>query len=314
MTLSREQANDERLSRYLLGSLPEREAEELDELSVADEEVAARLSAVEHDLVDAYVRGELSGDTLDRFRSRYLSSSTGIRKVGFAEALLAYDARTVGEKRSRDPARVWNVLTRPRFIPNWAMAAAALLVLAVAAGLSIDNLRLRREIAQSVSERGALDVRMQDLQRQMDADRTSSAEAEKELARLRAQATESPSTSGRPAANAVLSFLLLPPRRGPGDLQTITIPRETADVRLQAQLESDDFPAYSAALTDPASGRTLWRRAPAAAQSSAHTRIVTATVPAHLLKAQNYVLEIRGVPRGGSPELIAGYAFRIVLQ
>src|SRR5204862_3864644 len=97
-------------------------------------------------------------------------------------------------------------------------------------------------------------------------DRTSSAEAEKELARLRAQTTESPSTSGRPAANAVLSFLLLPPRRGPGDLQTITIPRGTADVRLQAQLESDDFPAYSAALTDPASGRTLWRRAPAAAQ------------------------------------------------
>ena len=66
--------DDSVLVRYLVGSMPDAEAERLDELSVADDEFALRLSAVEHDLVDAFVNGELSGDVLERFRARYLTS------------------------------------------------------------------------------------------------------------------------------------------------------------------------------------------------------------------------------------------------
>ena len=79
--------DDSVLVRYLVGSLPDAEAERLDELSVADDEFALRLSAAEHDLVDAYVNGELSGDTLDRFRSRYLTAPARGEKVAFAETL-----------------------------------------------------------------------------------------------------------------------------------------------------------------------------------------------------------------------------------
>jgi hypothetical protein len=61
---------DPLLVRYLVGALPDHETERLDELSVADDEFAIRLRAAEHDLVDAYVRGELSGETLDHFRSQ----------------------------------------------------------------------------------------------------------------------------------------------------------------------------------------------------------------------------------------------------
>ena len=46
---------------YLLGQLPESEAERLDELSITDDECAERIRAVEHDLVDAFARGELEG-------------------------------------------------------------------------------------------------------------------------------------------------------------------------------------------------------------------------------------------------------------
>ena len=54
-------------------NLPE-DAERLDEASIVDDEIAARLRMVEHDLVDAYVRGRLTGDTLARFESHYLAS------------------------------------------------------------------------------------------------------------------------------------------------------------------------------------------------------------------------------------------------
>ena len=39
--------DDQLLVRYLVGSLPEDETERLDELSIADDQFAARLSAVE---------------------------------------------------------------------------------------------------------------------------------------------------------------------------------------------------------------------------------------------------------------------------
>ena len=57
--------DDERLVRYLVGALDDDEIERYDELSIADGEFAVRLQSVEDDLVDSYVRGELSGDTLE---------------------------------------------------------------------------------------------------------------------------------------------------------------------------------------------------------------------------------------------------------
>ena len=60
------------------------QSERLDELSVVDDDFAWRLSAVENDMVDAYVRGDLSGETLDRFRSFYLSTPKRRGRVEFA--------------------------------------------------------------------------------------------------------------------------------------------------------------------------------------------------------------------------------------
>ena len=49
MTASRESPHDDQLIDYLLGALPEAEAGRIDELSVVDDEVAARLSQLEDD-------------------------------------------------------------------------------------------------------------------------------------------------------------------------------------------------------------------------------------------------------------------------
>src|ERR1700751_1496149 len=86
--------NDHVLSRYLLGSLPAQEAERLDELSIADDEFALRLDAVENDLVDAYARGDLSGDALEQFQKFYLSSPRGREKREFARIFLRFAEKT----------------------------------------------------------------------------------------------------------------------------------------------------------------------------------------------------------------------------
>ena len=97
-------AGDRRLISYLLGALPDEEAERLDEQSIVDEGMAARLCILEDDLVDAYVSGALSGETLERFESHYLASPRRRQKVAFAKRLLAAVDRTSASPTP--PARV----------------------------------------------------------------------------------------------------------------------------------------------------------------------------------------------------------------
>ena len=81
----------------MLGLLPDEATERLDEASIADDEVAARLRSVETDLIDSYVRGQLAGATLERFESYYLSSPRRRENVRLA---LASSARSIDRCRA----------------------------------------------------------------------------------------------------------------------------------------------------------------------------------------------------------------------
>jgi anti-sigma factor RsiW len=143
--MSKRPYDDQAITRYLLGSLPEAEAERLDELSFTDDEFAESLEAAEKDLVDAYVQGELSGAALEQFKSHYLASPLRRERVKFAQAfhLLAerQAAAQVAEVSAEKPAVAkrkgpgWfsalSALAAPRPALQWgaALAALALLVL-----------------------------------------------------------------------------------------------------------------------------------------------------------------------------------------
>src|SRR5262245_27563546 len=76
--------DDQRLVRYLLELLPEDERDRLDEDTIVDDDLAARLRIVEDDLVDAYASGTLAGETRERFESRYMQSPRRRERVRFA--------------------------------------------------------------------------------------------------------------------------------------------------------------------------------------------------------------------------------------
>lgn len=109
---------DATLIRYLLGQADREDEERFDELSVIDPAFAERLRAIEHDLADAYVQGELSRHDRARWEERYLVSPHGRDDLVFAEALAARQHRG----RSSAPA-AW-----------WLLAAAAVLALATVGG------------------------------------------------------------------------------------------------------------------------------------------------------------------------------------
>ena len=284
---SAEAYDDERLIRYLVGSLPEDEAERFDELSISDDEFASRLRGVEDDLVDAYVRGELAADIRDRFESLYLTSRSRHEKVRFAEALAEHRSRAsvvgAGDAGPRPQAD-------RRYVRQWAMAAAATLVLAAAGYLFVE--RMRNPLPQPAA-----------------------------LSRTAAPAPAVPEPVPPTATVAkpippdapVLSFVLLPPTRGISEPPGLVLPAGTAKVELRAVLESD-LPRYRIVLKDPGTDQIIWRSARLNPSISRGNRVVSVTLDGTLLKSQRYVLDVTGFSAAGRAELVGSYPFRVVVQ
>jgi hypothetical protein len=295
--------DDQLLIRYLVGSLSEDETERLDELSIADDRFAADLHGVEHDLVDAYVRGALVGDTLRRFEVHYLSSPAGQAKVAFARALQRYPKRG-GSALEGHAGTTWPGAARG--ILQWSLAAAAMAFLAIAGYLLSENVRLKRQL---LDVRAGLEGRQQQLEQQLRQEQSANAETVRELDRVR----QSPARlQGTPPLLA--SFVLLPPTRGATELPTLSIPRGAGAVAVQVNLETDDFPSYRATLRAPATGQIVWRSANLQAFGVTGSKALSITLGVDLLTPRTYQLEVSGIPTRGAAESAGNYPFRVVLQ
>jgi hypothetical protein len=282
MSSSEHQQYDEQLViRYLLGSVPEAEAERLDELSVADEEFANRLAAVENDLVDAYVRGELAGETRDRFQSYYLCSSRRCEKVNFAEALLVVPVPNSAPEGV--PART----SRKRDFSR-AFAAAACLASLAACLFLYQNSQLRNELVRSRQKTAVLE------------------QSERE-ARTRIERQPQAAKIARG-----LAIVLTPQLRGAGPATAVAIHPGSLEADFQLELEPGDFTDYRARLRAPAAGQVIWQSGALTAATRGESRFVPLSLPAGVLKPGNYTLELSGTQANGSPEFLSSYAFTVV--
>ncbi len=212
---------------YLLGQLPEPETERLDELSITDEECAERIRAVEHDLVDAFARGELEGVVLEQFRSSYLTTPQRREAARFAEALQSLDESS-GRGSSSDAGRgPTTVVREPR---RWrellALAAAAILATA-SVWLVLDNRTLRERVTSAELQRD----------RQL-----------REAEAPRAADTAPPPTGRDPSPLTVATLVLTPQLRSARQLPTVALTVGTGDLAVQLDLEPVDYPAYDASL------------------------------------------------------------------
>ena len=323
---------------YLLGASTEQETERLDEMSLTDDDFAQRLHAVENDLVDAYVRGELQGHAASRFNSHYLASPGRRDKVAFAEKLLGFTdsawaarAETMDETMpassaarktiARESSR-FRFFARPRLSMQRGLAAAAVVVFIAAGYLTFENVRLRDQIAREQAERTALAQREQELRRQL-ADRLSSdAETEKELSREREQLArlEQQLAADRQRGKTepdrrdlrVVAFNLSPQTRGIGQIATLSLPEGTDFVALALELEADEFRAYQAALRNPATGQIVWRSGRLKANDKG--KALRIRLRGSLLNPQNYILELSGFRPSGATESVSSHSFRVVRQ
>jgi hypothetical protein len=303
--------DDQYLVRYLLGALPADEAERLDELSIANDDFAWRLRGIENDLVDAYVRSELTEETLQQFNAFYLSSAKRRQKVEFAEGLRRFQA---GNQTAEQPAGQksgkrsgWGVFAAPRRALQFAMAAGAFLMLLVAGYLLVDNAHLRRERNDARAQQLSIGQRARDLEKQLSEQRAASAEIQRNLA---------PGGNSAPDLTRLktLSLILPPPTRGMAAMKVVTIHPGTDLVILTLTLESADFPSYRVTLKDPLTGKAVFRSPELEPGPLGDQYAVSAGLTAELLKQQNYIAEVVGLSRGNGSHAVGDYPFRVVLR
>lgn len=257
----------EDLIEYLLGSASEGAGERFDALSVSDSEFADELDAVEADLVDAYVQGELSGDRLNRFETQYLTSPLRRDKVEFARTFHRYAEAHSFAGATAQPM-VAKAPTRRRSFSSWFETFNNM----------IPSMRWGFALATAILLAAGVWWIFQG----------------------------SPRHSDNPS---IASFVLAPPLRGNNQTPALSIPKGTAVVAIQLELESDDYPAYDVTLLDQTANRSLWRDHKSAMTSGADHKAITVAFPAAVLKRQTYFLRLTGIPAQGDPEIVGDYSF-----
>lgn len=300
MSLSHEIAvHDQQLVRYLLGLLSPDEADRIDEMSVVDDDIATRLRLVEDDLVDAYVRGALSGDTLEQFESHYLASPLRRDRVTFARQFVSAVDRAIPGAAGRT-----SVAARPRWLP--ALAAVAALLLVACAGLLVQSIRLGRGLTAAESARVALDQRTRELERQLAELRTANRTALGDVERARESSVPSVQDALR------IALVLLPQTRDAGPVPTLAVPHGTVRIGFELRLESNDYARYQVGLRDLVKNTVVWRGGWAAPRTTAGESSVQVALPADLLRPQHYTFELAGRGPDGGAEVVGSYTFEIV--
>ena len=301
--------DDQYLVRYLLGLLPDDEAERLDEAAIVDDEVAFRVRNVEEDLVDGYVAGTLDWDTLQQFSAIYLASPLRREKVQFADRLLSAVDRAQQKKDAARPPVVEKVQAfspRPPVTPRmasrpgftWLPAAAALLILSCSA-LLFEEVRLHRGLSEAQRQRVAMNDRAQTLEKQLVDQRATTTDTQKELDRIRTAALPMP------------AFVLLPQTRATAPVSTIAVPSGAGVVTFDLRLDANDFPRYQVALKDPATNLIVWRSDILAPNPGRRPPTISVAIPANVMKPQHYALELTGRSAAGGLESIGNYGFQI---
>lgn len=314
------------IARYLLGELSEEQQVEIEDRAFADQKYLARITAVENDLIDEYVRNELSPAERQRFEKQFLASAERRKRVDFARALAGVIEEEAVPKKFvvRESQSSW-MDSIYAFINGLAPTAriafvSALPLLLIGAGyLGIETLRLRRELTelraanqtQQNSQQQALQLerhRNEELNAQLNQEKQQREQTDESLREL--SETED---AVNPAPRPVIASLTLLPglSRGGDNKPRLVLPEDARLVRLQIGIDPEEpYKSFGVDLRTTA-GSQVWTRENLKARNRRGARAVGLTIPATALKSGEYELRLRGVTESGAAEDVGFYYFNV---
>ena len=226
------------LQRFLLGMLSGEERDRIEREYISDEVKFEDLGVAENELVDSYVRGELSEEEQRHFRLHYLSSTDRRSKVDFARSLnevaVLTSQRTMVESKPRWLYRFLSPAV-PNRLPRFALASAGLgIAFITLTFVVIQNRELRLQLQRQETENAKLRENREALVRELTSAKNSTSqsgtsERPEELAEV-----EQPPL---PETSVTLSPTIL--RGGTSAESVLPLPVRSRSVHLSLVLEED---------------------------------------------------------------------------
>jgi hypothetical protein len=338
--------NDAALLRYLLGTLPVDEAEPIEEASIVDENFATRLNAMERDLVDSYVRGELEGSNLAKFQSWYLSSPLRAQKVEAAKAILRIvDASKETAAVNPSPEAIAAPTTTAVADTN-AVAGAIPTPAAHSLPQAVTvNVAPKFSYGEDTATRGfsplrfatsrawagiglgvavlVMSVTLGYVYSKNKQLRKEVAETKQQSSALTAQLDDqraadstkngAPSGLAHGVENVATVTMFLPtPTRGASTIPKIDVPAGTGLVVLSLGLGANDEDNYRAQLMNPTTNKVLWHSG--LLRPGSDGTYLSVAVPANLLRSQIYLIQLMHDAKNGVHELLGSYPFRVEVK
>lgn len=339
------------LRHYLLGELGEQERWAVEERLFLDGEYLLQLQALEDELLDAYVYGDLTPDERGRVERELLSRPGRRADVRFAHALKDYLDAGAGEA-AHTAAAASNVAPRPprnkpyTFLPPFfrrppvaaLSLAAALFVLAAVVWQVSQSWRRGQgdPLAQAPAPGQVAPAGRGAPQQSSDGQRASTGggvegqtgerpdppqatgvEPEKRGAEQRPQkGPRQHAPAPRPAERGpslAVTVLLLPASaaRGEGQGEVVRVSPEVGTVNLQLPLLGDEGGYGSYRATLRAGGKVVRSWANLRPAAAPSESFVQVPVPARLLRSRNYEITLAGVAGNGRAETVRTYPFQV---
>lgn len=300
-----------------------------DETEFAADDPESEIEIAEAELIDAYVRNDLSAEERKLLEKGLRSSPRLAERLHFAR-MLAAAADSVRQTDSEDALPPWwkrvfrfSVVQRPAF--QMALAGCAILVVLGGVALFAGWMKLRRESNQLAAERAAVEQQRLELERKL-ADQRLSAEqllAARERARQQQDAEErllaepkqgqkgSDQADAALASNIASIFLFPGSIRGTGGGNELLVSESATAIRLNLVLETNEYGKYYAEVTD-SQGATILQPKGLRPIRSRSGPILSLRVSSRRLPPGDYSVSVTGVTSTGAVEPVNYYPFRVI--
>ncbi len=305
--------SEEKLKNYFLGKLSEAESERFEEEIALSEELTEQVYIVESELLDDYLRGNLSASDGKLFEAIYLTTEARREKLHLANSLW----KIANEKKTNE---IIIAKTPNSFWQNWnalrlAFAGFAAILLVGAFAFWWLNSRGKEEIVrqENTNQTPAPKAENRNIQPLENANvanqnanisTNSNSQKNKNASPTPApKATPTPTPMKQPAPTLV-SFTLLPGTLRDEGEQFIKIAPTANKINLRLNLPKDaaKYQTYSATVKT-ADGETVF--------TTPNLKFLNFTLPAKKLENRTYIIFLEGQNAQNTPESVAEYSFRV---
>ena len=314
---------EDRVKNYLLGEMSEAEQIQFEDAYFIDETRLEQLLAIEDEIINDYLRDELSSEHRRRFEQYFLTTPERTARLEFARDLLGaiYESRPTTANASMAPerrSRWWQALLARLRMRNLVLAfAAAAAILLLIGGLRLYNESARRKsyIEQMRAELGDLYQQRQVLDEQIAAQRSRNEELLQDLQHNDEERKRLEEEINRlqQSQRAVLSVQLIPSGTRVGGQKPVrlVIPTGKQIVQLKLRFSTDrKYRSYHARIRT-AGGEEALNVTGLRSTSSAAGGLVSLDLPSTVFAAGDYVITLSGVTNEGSLEEVEDYPLTV---